>query len=199
MRMQTLRAAVALTDQQSQPVNDEAKRVLKFFMATLLNSNMPRPADFDSMKSLTTLVPHYAEDVIYALDADEVEARTGKKVRTRAPWSFDGTMPDVPGRQGYVLLAVLPVPAHTWSHVSSLAHTTFVCAWRLCTEIERLRPQVTPGKMTELVGIMEGMQISTLEFLRIQFADEWANFIERLLVRHGITGATRLRIDAHAG
>ena len=79
--MQTLKAAVSLTDQQSQPVNDEAKRVLKFFMSTLLNSNMPRPADFDSMRSLTTLVPHYAEDVIYALDADEVEARTGKKVR----------------------------------------------------------------------------------------------------------------------
>ena len=121
-RLQTLKAAVTLTDQQSQPRNDEAKRVLKFFMATLLNSNMPRPTDFDSMRSLTCLVPHYAEDVIYALDADEVEARTGKKL--------------------------------------------------------------TPGKMTELVGIMEGMQITTLEFLRIQFADEWENFVKRLLVKY---------------
>lgn len=116
--VQTLKAAVSLTDEKSQPINEEARRVLKFFMASLLNSNMPRPTDFDSMRSLTTLVPHYAEDVIYALDAEEVKSRTGA-----APEA---------------------------------------------------------GKITELVGIMEGMEISTLEFLRIQFSDEWTNFLERL-------------------
>jgi hypothetical protein len=116
---QTLQRAVTLTDQQSQPRNDEAKRVLKFFMSTLLNTNMPRPEEFDKMRSLTTLVPHYSEDVIYPIDRDEIRYRTGKAA--------------------------------------------------------------TPGKGTDLVGIMEGMEISTLQFLKIQFSDEWDNFIERLV------------------
>lgn len=119
---QTLQRAVTLTDQQSQPKNDEAKRVLKFFMSTLLNSKMPRPEEFDKMRSLTTLVPHYSEDVIYPIDRDEIKYRTGKAA--------------------------------------------------------------TPGKGTDLVGIMEGMEISTLQFLKIQFSDEWDNFIERLVASH---------------
>ena len=101
---------MTLTDQESQPVNEEAQRVLKFFMSTLLNNAMPQPCEFDRMRSLTTLVPHYSEDVLYPIDADEVEYRTTQKP--------------------------------------------------------------TPGKLTDLVGIMEGMEISTLQFLKIQFADE---------------------------
>lgn len=104
--MQTLKAAVALTDEQAQPRSDEARRVLKFFLASLLNANMPRPASYDTMRSLTTLVPHYAEDVIYPIDAEEVEARTGKAM--------------------------------------------------------------TPGKLTELTGIMEGMRVRALPFLVVE-------------------------------
>ena len=118
LTMQVLDKATKLTDQESQPVNDEAQRVLKFFVSTLFNSKMPCPSELEHMRSLTTLVPHYAEDVIYPIDADEIQYRTGKPV--------------------------------------------------------------TPGKVTELVGIMEGMEISTLQFLKIQFCDEWDNFVERL-------------------
>lgn len=133
--VQALKAAISLTDQQSEPRNDEAKRVLKFFMSSLLNSNMPRPLDYSLMRSLTTLVPHYSEDVIYPLDANEVKARTGK--------------------------------------------------------------DATPGKITSLVHSMEGMEISTLDFLRIQFEDEWANFVERLVEnwRGSLTDADGNLID----
>ena len=117
-RVQVLARAMTLTDHESQPVNEEAQRVLKFFMSTLLNTNMPRPTELDRMRSLTTLVPHYAEDVLYPIDADEVEHRTGKKP--------------------------------------------------------------TAGAVTDLIGIMEGMEITTLQFLKIQFSDEWSNFVERL-------------------
>lgn len=117
--MQALKQAMTLTDRQSEPKNDEAKRVLKFFMSSLLNSHMPRPLEYAKMRSLTTLVPHYSEDVIYPLDSDEVKERTGK--------------------------------------------------------------DVTPNKMTNLVGSMKGMEITTLDFLRIQFEDEWDNFLERLV------------------
>lgn len=76
---QVLKQAVCLTEQQSQPQNDEAQRVLKFFMSSLFNPQLRRPAPLDLMRSMTTLVPHYAEGVIYPLDTAEVSARTGIK------------------------------------------------------------------------------------------------------------------------
>ena len=90
--LQTLKAAVSLTDEQAQPVGDEARRVLKFFLASLLNANMPRPCGLDAMRSLTTLVPHYAEDVIYPLDAAEVEARTGRPMAAGKLTELTGIM-----------------------------------------------------------------------------------------------------------
>lgn len=71
------------------------------------------------------LVPHYAEGVIYPLDADEVQERIGIDVKK-------GDMGD------------------------------------------------------ELVSMMKGLDVSTIDFLRIQFKDEWDNFIERMIVRHGV-------------
>jgi hypothetical protein len=44
-----------LTDQQSEPRNEEAGRVLKFFMSTLLNGSMKAPQPVHQMRSLTTV------------------------------------------------------------------------------------------------------------------------------------------------
>ena len=72
-----LRDAMAQTEQQAQPKNPEARRLLRFFMASLFNPQMKSPAPLHQMMSMTTLVPHYAEDVIYALDGVAVEKATG--------------------------------------------------------------------------------------------------------------------------
>lgn len=71
------------------------------------------------------LVPHYAEGVIYPLDADEVAERIGVDVKK-------GDLGD------------------------------------------------------ELVAMMKGLDVSTIDFLRIQFKDEWDNFVERMIARHGV-------------
>lgn len=53
--MQVLQKAMSLTDQEAEPKNEEASRVLKFFMATLLNGSMKKPQSLDRMRSLTTV------------------------------------------------------------------------------------------------------------------------------------------------
>lgn len=55
--MQVLQKAATLTDQESEPENEEASRVLKFFMSTLLNGTMKQPKDLETMRSLTTVCP----------------------------------------------------------------------------------------------------------------------------------------------
>ena len=55
--MQVLRKATTLTDQESEPGNEEASRVLKFFMSTLLNGSMKQPKELELMRSLTTVCP----------------------------------------------------------------------------------------------------------------------------------------------
>lgn len=74
---------------------------------------------------LLQLVPHYAEGVIYPLDADEVKERIGMDVKK-------GDVGD------------------------------------------------------ELVAMMKGLDVSTIDFLRIQFKDEWDNFVERMLERYDV-------------
>lgn len=70
-------------------------------------------------------MPHYAEGVIYPLDADEVAERLGVPVKK-------GELDD------------------------------------------------------ELVSMMKGLDVSTIDFLRIQFKDEWVNFVERMTARHDV-------------
>lgn len=53
--VQVLQQAMSLTDQQSEPKNEEAGRVLKFFMSTLLNGSMRAPQPVHQMRSLTTV------------------------------------------------------------------------------------------------------------------------------------------------
>ena len=53
--LQVLQQAMSLTDMQSEPQNEEASRVLKFFMSTLLNGSMKTPQPLDKMRSLTTV------------------------------------------------------------------------------------------------------------------------------------------------
>lgn len=55
--LRVLRKATTLTDQESEPKNEEASRVLKFFMSTLLNGTMKQPKELEQMRSLTTVRP----------------------------------------------------------------------------------------------------------------------------------------------
>lgn len=55
--LRVLRKATTLTDQESEPKNEEASRVLKFFMSTLLNGTMRQPKELQQMRSLTTVRP----------------------------------------------------------------------------------------------------------------------------------------------
>ena len=55
LRAQVLQKAISLTDQEAEPKNEEASRVLKFFMSTLLNGSMKPPQPLDRMRSLTTV------------------------------------------------------------------------------------------------------------------------------------------------
>ena len=57
--VQVLQQAMSLTDRQSEPQNEEASRVLKFFMSTLLNGSMKPPQPLDKMRSLTTVRPFF--------------------------------------------------------------------------------------------------------------------------------------------
>lgn len=55
LSVQVLKKAISLTDQEAEPKNEEASRVLKFFMSTLLNGSMKAPQPLDHMRSLTTV------------------------------------------------------------------------------------------------------------------------------------------------
>eukprot|EP00892_Ulva_mutabilis_P001698 jgi/Ulvmu1/11529/UM078_0018.1 len=127
--LRVLQKATTLTDQESEPVNEEASRVLKFFMSTLLNGSMKQPKDLETMRSLTTLVPHYAEGVIYPLDIDEVKHWSNVEAKK-------GQVPDV------------------------------------------------------LVDLMPGLDITTIDFLRIQFHTEWAAFVQRMCAKYKVPGLT---------
>ena len=94
-----LKKAITQTEQQAQPKNPEARRMLRFFMATLFNPQLEAPSPLKYVMSLTTLVPHYAEDVIYALDADAVKAAVN--VRPKA-----GEMTDLVAPTGYSITCV---------------------------------------------------------------------------------------------
>ncbi|KAK9815749.1 hypothetical protein WJX72_008855 [[Myrmecia] bisecta] len=54
----------------SQPRGLEAQRVLSFFLSSLKNPTLTQPPPVEEMLSFNTLTPHYEEDVIYALSAD---------------------------------------------------------------------------------------------------------------------------------
>ena len=57
------------------PSNSEAQRVLCFWASSLHNPNMqPAPGLLD-MPSMTTLTPHYGEDVLYGLDPEYVRSQ----------------------------------------------------------------------------------------------------------------------------
>jgi hypothetical protein len=50
---------------------------------------------------------------------------------------------------------------------------------------ERTGVDVHKGDLgDELVAMMKGLDVSTIDFLRIQFKDEWDNFVERMLGKY---------------
>lgn len=46
----------------------------------------------------------------------------------------------------------------------------------------------------ELVEQMSGLDVSTIDFLRIQFRDEWDNFVQRMIGRYGVKDVAASRI-----
>lgn len=63
-----------LTHGEAAPATSEARRVLCFFAASLHNPKMPTAATVACTRSMTTLTPHYGEDVMYALNKAVAEA-----------------------------------------------------------------------------------------------------------------------------
>ncbi|KAL4451723.1 hypothetical protein ABPG75_007385 [Micractinium tetrahymenae] len=61
----------------AQPRGEEAQRVLSVFAASLKNPTLEKPPSIEEMLSWNTLTPHYAEDVIYALNAASVARHFG--------------------------------------------------------------------------------------------------------------------------
>ena len=54
---------------------------------------------------------------------------------------------------------------------------------------ERIEAKVKKGDLgDELVEQMSGLDVSTIDFLRIQFRDEWDNFVQRILGRYKLQG-----------
>lgn len=69
---QVFHDAMSLTETEAQPRSEEACRAIRFFMSSLFNPHLATPRPVELMRSLTTLVPHYEEDVLYPLDNAEV-------------------------------------------------------------------------------------------------------------------------------
>lgn len=61
----------------AQPRGEEAVRILSFFMGSLKNPTLMNPPSLDEMLSWTVLTPHYREDVLYALNKQEVARHLG--------------------------------------------------------------------------------------------------------------------------
>lgn len=54
---------------------------------------------------------------------------------------------------------------------------------------ERIGAKVEKGDLgDELVEQMSGLDVSTIDFLRIQFKDEWDNFVQRMIGRYKLQG-----------
>jgi hypothetical protein len=54
---------------------------------------------------------------------------------------------------------------------------------------ERIGQKVKKGELgDELVEQMSGLDVSTIDFLRIQFRDEWYNFVQRMIGRYKLQG-----------
>ena len=54
----------------------------------------------------------------------------------------------------------------------------------------RIGDEVKKGDLgDELVEQMSGLDVSTIDFLRIQFRDEWDNFVQRIIGKYGVQGA----------
>jgi hypothetical protein len=59
----------------------------------------------------------------------------------------------------------------------------------------RIGAQVKRGSLgDELVEQMSGLDVSTIDFLRIQFRDEWDNFVQRIIGRYGVEDVAASRI-----
>lgn len=53
----------------------------------------------------------------------------------------------------------------------------------------RIGGEVKKGDLgDELVEQMTGLDVSTIDFLRIQFRDEWDNFVQRMIGRYKLQG-----------
>eukprot|EP00878_Enallax_costatus_P006851 GHUV01007179.1.p1 GENE.GHUV01007179.1~~GHUV01007179.1.p1 ORF type:complete len:900 (+),score=210.18 GHUV01007179.1:1501-4200(+) len=66
-----------LTQGEAAPTSHEARRILCFFATSLHNPNMPTAATVACTRSMTTLTPHYGEDVMYALSKSVAEREMG--------------------------------------------------------------------------------------------------------------------------
>ena len=66
-----------LTHGEAAPHSHAARRVLCFFATSLHNPNMPTAAQVACTRSMTTLTPHYGEDVMYALSKSDAEVEMG--------------------------------------------------------------------------------------------------------------------------
>ncbi|KAG2500438.1 hypothetical protein HYH03_002006 [Edaphochlamys debaryana] len=71
---------LASTDQGTAPASSEALGLLVDFCSTLSNPNTPPPPAVAAMRSVTTLIPHYHETVIYALSSKDAKTVLGGKV-----------------------------------------------------------------------------------------------------------------------
>ncbi|KAG2496933.1 hypothetical protein HYH03_004939 [Edaphochlamys debaryana] len=75
-----LLAILRPTDEGTAPSNAEAVALLADFCSGLVNPDMPEAPRVDAMRSVSTLIPHYQETVLYALssaDARRVLERAG--------------------------------------------------------------------------------------------------------------------------
>ncbi|KAG2500434.1 hypothetical protein HYH03_002002 [Edaphochlamys debaryana] len=75
-----LKGILAPTDEGAVPASAEALGMLAEFCSTLNNPNMPAPPTVAAMRSVTTLIPHYHETVIYALSSNDAKTVLGGKV-----------------------------------------------------------------------------------------------------------------------
>ncbi|KAG2482847.1 hypothetical protein HYH03_018238 [Edaphochlamys debaryana] len=71
---------LASTDQGTAPASSEALGLLVDFCSTLSNPNTPPPPAVAAMRSVTTLIPHYHETVLYALSSNDARTVLGGKV-----------------------------------------------------------------------------------------------------------------------
>lgn len=97
-----LLAILRPSDEGTAPSNAEALALLADFCAGLLHPELPTPPRVEAMRSVSTLIPHYQETVLYALSSADARRVLERAAASSAGGSGGGSVGGTAQRNGAV-------------------------------------------------------------------------------------------------